>query len=247
MKKIKLFCLPYAGGSSIIYKKWQPLLPDDIELVAVELAGRGKRSNEPLYKDVAEAVEDVYSIITRDIYNAGDYAIYGHSMGAMLAYELAQKIRANNLPEPLHVFFSGRGTPHIKSKREKIYHTMDDKEFQKEILNLGGTPKEFFEYPELMDYLLPILKSDFKISETAVREKNIHPLNYDITVCTGKQEEELEAEDIHGWMLHTKQLCTVHYFNGGHFFINDEAEKIVDLISKTLHAHISRKKAGKML
>ena len=85
MSKIKLFCIPYAGGGAAIYKKWEQSLLPDIELVAVELAGRGRRSNEQLYKDVPAAVEDVYNCILPSIMDGKPYAIFGHSMGAMLS------------------------------------------------------------------------------------------------------------------------------------------------------------------
>ena len=234
MKKVKLFCLPYAGGAAVIYKEWSTKLNAGTELIAIEYAGHGKRSNEPLYKDVTEAIEDVYHLIARQILDGLPYAIYGHSMGAMLAYEVVQKIRENNLPLPLHLFFSGRGAPHIKATKEKIYHELSDAEFQKEIANLGGTPKEFFEYPELMEYLMPILKNDFRISETAHLTTHINPFDFNITIFTGKEEEELEAEDIHGWMRHTSKTCLVYYFNGGHFFIREEWENIIDIIQKTI-------------
>lgn len=234
MSAIQLFCLPYAGGASMIYKKWERYLPDEIELIAVELAGRGRRSNEPLYKNVNEAVDDVYEIIASRIISGRTYGIFGHSLGAMLAYEVAQKIVMNDLPKPLHMFFSGRGTPHLRSKREKVYHLMSDEEFQHQILNLGGTPKEFFEHPELLDYMLPVLRSDFKLSETAPLNTEINPFDCEISVFVGKEEDEIEAENVHGWMLHTTKTCTVSYFNGGHFFINDEVESLLEIISRKL-------------
>jgi medium-chain acyl-[acyl-carrier-protein] hydrolase len=234
MSAIQLFCLPYAGGASMIFKKWERFMPEDIQLVPVEYAGRGRRSNEPLYKNVQEAVNDVYDIIARHIINGETYAIFGHSLGAMLAYETAQMITQNNLPPPLHLFFSGRGTPHLRCKREKVYHLMSEEEFQNEILNLGGTPKEFFEYPELLEYMLPVLRNDFKLSETASIKTDINPFDCEITVFIGKEEDEVEAENVHGWMLHSKRTCTVYYFNGGHFFINDEGEKLVEIMSRTL-------------
>jgi len=234
MSRTKLFCIPYAGGSAMIYKKWEGLLGDTIELIPIELAGRGKRSNDPLYQDVPEAVQDIFSVVSPKILDGKPYAFFGHSMGAMLAYEVIQKIRANYLPEPQHAFFSGRGAPHVKSNREKLYHEMEDDEFKREIMNLGGTPKEFFDYPELVDYLLPILKNDFKISEIAEKRQEIKPLNSEITVLVGKEEDELEAASVHGWMQHSKKMCTVHYFNGGHFFINDEAETITKIIKSHL-------------
>lgn len=232
MSKIKLFCIPYAGGSAMIYKSWERFLNGDIELVPVELAGRGKRSNEPMYKNVNEAIDDVYNIISKQIYNCDSYAIFGHSMGGMLTYKVTQKLRSYVMPAPMHVFFSGRVAPHMKYHREKPYHLMEDEEFKEEVIKLGGTPQEFFDYPELMEYLLPILKNDFMITESVLPQPDIDPIESNITVFYGK--EEAEVQNVYGWMLHTRQMCSVHLFNGGHFFINDETERIVGVINKTL-------------
>lgn len=234
MAKIQLFCLPYAGGAALIFKKFEHFLPDHIELVAVELPGRGRRSGEPLYQHVEEAVTDIYEFIAPRIMNGKPYGIFGHSLGAMLGYEVAQKIIANKLPTPVHLFFSGRGVPHLRSAREKVYHLMDDEEFQRQILHLGGTPREFFEYPELLDYMLPVLRSDFKLSETAPLKTDIRPFECEISVFVGKEEDEIEAENVQGWMLHTTKVCTISYFNGGHFFINDEVETLAGIMNRKL-------------
>src|SRR4051812_533170 len=113
---MKIFCLPYAGGSAVIYKEWIPFFPADLKMTGIEYAGHGNRSNQPLYKDVEEAITDVYNIILKQISDGLPYAIFGHSMGAMLAFEVVKKLRTNNQQLPVHIFFSGRGAPHIKSK-----------------------------------------------------------------------------------------------------------------------------------
>src|SRR5689334_10414639 len=115
---MKLFCLPYAGGSALVYKDWKQFFPASIELVPIEYSGHGKRSNQPLYKDVNAAIDDIYGIISKSIIDGLPYAIYGHSMGAMLAYEVAQRLRDNKMPLPVHIIFSGRGVPHRRSEKE---------------------------------------------------------------------------------------------------------------------------------
>jgi medium-chain acyl-[acyl-carrier-protein] hydrolase len=232
MFKIKLFCFPYAGGSAVIFNKWKQYLDSAIELVPVELAGRGRRIHEALYKDVSQTIDDVYQIVTKNI-NGSRYALFGHSMGAMISYQLCQKLREKNYPAPLHVFFSGRNAPHIKRPDEKRYHLLEEEAFKEEVITLGGTPTEFFDHPELLEVFIPLLKNDFKLAETDIHNGEIHPLDCHITVFLGK-EEDLTTEQCDGWKKHTKKLCTVHYFEGGHFFINDETEQIVRLINNTL-------------
>lgn len=231
MSKIKLFCFPYAGGSSVIFNKWKQYIDTKIDLIPVELAGRGKRIHEPLYGDVSDVINDVYEIISKMI-NGSTYALFGHSMGAMISYQLCQKLRKNEYTPPMHVFISGRGAPHIK-RSEKKYHLLEEDEFKKEVFNLGGTPPEFFELPELLDLFLPLLKNDFRLAETEISNGEILPLDSNISVFLGKNED-LTIEQCDGWKKHTNKLCSIYYFEGGHFFLQEETEKIVRLINSIL-------------
>jgi len=236
MNKIKLFCFPYAGGSAVIFNNWKQYIENSIELVPIELAGRGKRINEPLYNGVDDVIDDVFGLIKNKI-NDNPYAFFGHSMGGMIAYELAKRIKKNNLPSPIHVFFSGRSAPHIKKDDDKQYHLMSEEKFKKEIIELGGTPPEFFDHPELMEIFLPLLKNDFKLAGANLYNGKIEPLNCNITVFLGK-EEDLTSEQCDGWKKHTTKLCSIHYFEGGHFFINNNTEQIVKFINNVSLSNI---------
>jgi len=229
MKRLKLFCFPYAGGTSAIFNKWAQYLDPGIALHLVELAGRGKRIKEPFYRNLAETIEDVFSLIKEEITHS-PYALFGHSMGAMIAYELVHKIKQSQLPQPAHVFFSGRGAPHVKREGEKKYHLMDRQEFVEEVIKLGGTPRYFFESPEFQELFLPLLKNDFKIAETINRKDEVCPIDVNITVFLGKGED-LTPEQCDGWKRQTNKQCAVHYFEGGHFFLHEETARIVKLIN----------------
>ena len=226
--RIKLFCFPYAGGSSTVYHQWKSLLGDNIELRPIELAGRGRRIGEDMYKNLEEVVDDVFQLIRGEIQQS-PYMLYGHSMGALITYELAQKINDFRLPKPVHLFFSGKGAPHVKRLDKKKYHLLDEKAFREEVINLGGTPPELFEHPELMELLLPLLKNDFRIAETYSHAGSIRPFDQDITVLLGR-EDDLTTEQCEEWAKHTSEKCQFHYFPGGHFFINNEAVNITQII-----------------
>ncbi|MCU0287008.1 MAG: thioesterase domain-containing protein, partial [Acidobacteria bacterium] len=129
MKKFKLFCLPYAGGSAAIYNKWRPYLDKRIELVPLDLAGRGRRIYDPLYDSIAEAVEDIYNMIEKQLEDV-PYSFFGHSMGGIMVYELAQKIRNLQRPQPIHIFIAGRGAPDIPGEDEKIFHKLPEDQFK---------------------------------------------------------------------------------------------------------------------
>ncbi|MDW3194567.1 MAG: thioesterase domain-containing protein [Cytophagales bacterium] len=232
MNKLKLFCFPYAGGSAVIFKKWKQHLDPSIELRPIELAGRGKRIQEPLYNDIYEATDDIFHHIYEELIES-PYAFFGHSMGAIIAHLLAHKINHTSLAEPMHLFFAGRGAPHVERQDEKKYHLMDNEDFKKEVINLGGTPPEFFNHPELLELFLPLLKNDFKIAETYEHQGEIQALSQNMTVFLGK-EDDLTPEQCGEWEKHTTGTCSTHYFDGGHFFLHDETIAITDIINRTL-------------
>lgn len=229
MNKIILYCLPYAGGSSVIYSKWRQYLNPNIELRPIELSGRGKRFSESLYEDIQDAVEDVFNKIKDEI-QENQFMLFGHSMGGLITYELAQYIRKSNLRNPLHAFVSGRGAPNLIRPNEKMYSKMDSEKFRKEVLNLGGTPPEFFNHPELLDLFLPILKNDFRIVETYKCDDQVDPLNIDMTVLLGK-DDELTIDKNETWKEYTTQKCNIIDIDGGHFFINEQTIKITEIIN----------------
>lgn len=229
MSTIKLFCLPYAGGSAAVYSQWKQYLNPNVTLEAIELAGRGVRINEPLYNTRADAVSDVFQIIQKKL-NDMPYMIFGHSMGALMAFELALKIKEEGLTEPLHMFFSGASAPHLRDER-KQYHLLNEQEFEKEVISLGGTPPEFFQHKELLEMFLPILRNDFKMTETDLQSSYEHVLNVDFTVLQG-EEDDLTAEQREHWDRHTSKHFEIHNFQGGHFFLHDNVKTITDIVNK---------------
>ncbi len=230
-EKIKLFCIPYAGGSANIYKNWDSGLSKNIELCPIELAGRGRRITEKPYENLEAAVNDVFNQIVDDIVEF-DYAFFGHSMGAFLAYEVTQKIMSLGLRTPLHVFFSGRKPP-CAPRRAKLFSMMSSAEFEEGILALGGTPPEFFQYPELKKIFIPLLRSDFSISETIVDRPKIIPLDTDISVLLG-ETEGIPPEVAVQWYAHTQNKCDIHYIDGDHFFLLNQQESVVNIINERL-------------
>ena len=231
MEKIKLFCIPYAGGNSLVYKSWEKLFEQHVELCPIELSGRGRRSREPLYHNFNKAVEDIYATIQEQI-DAGPYAFFGHSMGGQLAYELTKKIEKNNKRLPLHLFLSAADLPHLKDEK-KQYHKMNDDEFMDEIIQLGGTPKQVLEHKELLAYFLPLLKSDFTILELREITEQEKPLNIDFSIFAGKYDD-MVIGDMVGWKEYTEGNCEVYEFEGSHFFLLDFYKEIIEKIHQKL-------------
>jgi medium-chain acyl-[acyl-carrier-protein] hydrolase len=230
MGKIKLFCIPYAGGSAMVYNRWKKYLHRDIELYPIELAGRGKRYNIPFYTSFHDAVDDLFNSIKNNL--DGYYALLGHSMGSWLTLELAYKISELGYNMPIHIFFSGNRAPHLYRK-EKILHKLPDDEFKREIFKIGGTPKELFENKELLEYFLPVLRADFKILENYNYKDRDMCLNSDISVFNGI-DDNLTDTEIEGWGKYTKLQFKSYNFNGGHFFINEKVCDVLKVINYVL-------------
>ncbi|GAA4278250.1 thioesterase II family protein [Aquimarina mytili] len=231
MSEINLFCLPYAGGSAAIYSSWKSSLMPNVVLKPIELSGRGRRFDEALYKNIDHAVNDVLKIIRNEI-SKTPYALFGHSMGGIMVYELARKIREEQLRPPSHIFISGRSAPNIPKERKK-FSQMPIHEFRKEVLNLGGTPKEFFEHPELLDLFLPILKNDFRLVETYNFIEQNSILDNNLSILIG-EHDDLTKEQGEGWSMLTTNACSIHYFDGGHFFLNEKTEEVIAILNKKL-------------
>lgn len=226
-----LFCLPYAGGSEAAYYKWKKNLHPSIELIPIELKGRGKRFNEIFYESLEEAVDDIFENIKDKIIN-NDYAIYGHSMGSLLSYELYYKIEQMGMKKPKHIFFSGYRAPSIIRQKENIY-TLPDYDFMKTVMDLGGTPEELMKSQELLEIFIPIIRNDFKILETYKYKKRENKIECNVSVLNGKKDT-IKLDEILAWKNHVSKEFKIYNFEGNHFFINTNVENITNIINVKL-------------
>lgn len=226
-----LFCIPYAGGSEVVYFKWKKFLHPSIQLVSLELKGRGKRFREIFYGSLAEAVDDLFESIKNKIV-ADNYAIFGHSMGSLIAYELYYKIRELNLRTPTEIFFSGSKPPSIMRTRETIY-TLPDYDLLQKVMEFGGTPEELVNNKGLLQIFLPILRNDFRILETYHYQERQKKIECDVTILNGKQDFT-NKDEISAWKNHGCKGFRVYNFEGNHFFINNNVENITKIINGSL-------------
>ncbi len=226
---LRLLCFPYAAGSSQIYREWQKGFPAHIEVCAIQLPGRGSRLSEPAYTNVHDlvkvAVEDLAPIIDRPI------ALFGHSMGAMIAFEFAHLLRQKRGIEPKHFLVSGRRAPHIPSDR--FTYNLPDEEFLAEISQLNGTPREVLEHPELMKLLMPLLRADFELIQT-YKYSPRPPLNCPLTVVGGSEDDEITDDKLAAWRQHTTGEFSLQILPGDHFFINTSRQHLLDFLARAL-------------
>ncbi|WP_165585983.1 thioesterase [Ruminiclostridium cellobioparum] len=225
-----MFCLPHAGGNSTLYFPWRKLLHPNIRLISIELAGRGKRAEIQFYSSIEAAVNDVYSQIEEYLFEA-PFAIFGHSMGGLIAFELAHKLMDVGVNELVHLFISGKYPPHIEKYSTPI-HSLPDAEFITEVSKLGGIPQGIHKYKPILNLYLPILKSDYKIVETYKYEHKSRKLDCCITALNGRKDKL--TSEIQGWEAYTNNKFQMIEFEGGHFYINNQLESILNVINNTL-------------
>ncbi|MCR8843302.1 alpha/beta fold hydrolase [Paenibacillus sp. SC116] len=232
VQPVKLFCLPYAGGSSAIYARWKKYIDAaKIELVPVELAGRGFRTGEPLCDDMDEVVEDVYHAVAGKV-GSGPFAFFGYSMGCLVALELAHRILERTGHMPLHMCMAAKKAPHLPGRSNPL-HKLLPEQFEKEIIKLGGTPPELFQDTELVSLFVPMLRADLKAVETYQFQPKSNLLTCDFSVLGGS-DDNITLEELNGWKQYTEGTCAAHLYEGGHFFLNDHSEALVQHLQQTI-------------
>lgn len=213
--EIDLYCLAYAGGSSAIYRDWDRLFPDWVAVRPVEYPGRGTRLGEPLLTDPGELAGrlagELRSALSRP------WAIFGHSLGAALAYEVALELGANR--SPLGVFASGRHSPSRPDPSRRRSH-LDDEALVEEVRALNGSPPEVLENRELLPLILPIIRADFRLSETVSEQPRHRPLGCDLHVFGATEDPEVPVEALEGWRDVAGAGFSRTVLPGDHFFLH---------------------------
>jgi len=231
---INLYCLPFAGGNKYSYQKYNEKAPSFLNIIPIEYPGRGARMKELLIADADLLVDDLYNQIRKNASDT-DYAIYGHSMGGLIGYLVARKLIENNHKPPLHLFITGTCGPSSAARSAKNRHLLPKDEFIEELKNLDGIPDEILQNDDLLSYIEPILRADFKTCET-YKYQDQPPLNIPFTVITGT-DEEMTSEDIQLWQKESDYAVDFRQIPGKHFFIFKYPRVIVDIISKKLSVH----------
>jgi surfactin synthase thioesterase subunit len=228
MQKINLFCLPFAGGSKYSYNDFVHDPPPAVNFIPLDLPGRGARVREGHLRDIGLMTDDVYRQIRS--YGNMPYAIFGHSMGALLGYLTTIKISKENHDPPIHLFCSGMQAPSTRKKSSD--HLLSNDELIKKISALGGMPPEFLSNKYLIDFFVPILRSDFTAIDTYTYEwagKQFFPL----TVFSGT-EEKFSNSDLFAWQQETEMPIEVRRFSGNHFFLFEHKAELMHIINDRL-------------
>ena len=225
---LRLFCFPYGGGAARAYRPWTQGLPPEIDVCAIQLPGRGNRLREPPLTKMSLAVElvgkEIVSLLDRP------YAFFGHSMGAILSFEVARLLRRGGRRSPTHLFVSGHPAPQIPYTDPFTYN-LPDAEFIEELQRLNGTPMEVLEHPDMMRMMLPLLRADFESIQTYAY-KHEPPLDCPITALGGLLDPEISRETLEPWREQTTAAFNLQLFPGDHFFLHTEQANVLRVIAK---------------
>lgn len=227
--RMRLFCFPYAGGNARMFREWHEWCEPDVEVIAIELPGRGINSRTPVIDSMSTLIERLLPVI--DPLLDKPFALFGHSMGALISFELSRALRATGRKTPLRLFASGMRAPHLRSGYQ--IHDLPDKQFVEALRSLNGTPAEVLGDNSLLDMFLPLLRADLRLAET-YQFMPEPPLQHPITVFSGINDVTAPPERLNEWQRHTRSSCTVRLLDGDHFFIQQSAHLVAASILKSL-------------
>ena len=224
--KLRLFCFPYAGGSAMIYRTWAASLPDMIEVIAVELPGRGARLREPTFTSLESLVNAIGQQIMPHLHTP--FALFGHSMGAVISYELARLLETEFGVKPLCLFVSGREAPQIPDPDPPPRKIGRD-ELIERLRRLNGTPTEVLEHGGLMELMLPVLQADFELLY-GYEYKPRPLLRCPITAFGGLLDARTPQSHLRAWREQTVGDFNMHLLPGDHFFIRTSQRALLEVL-----------------
>ena len=228
---LRLYCLPSAGGGVGLFRAWPPLLPDDVEVCAVQLPGRDARRAEPPFSRLTPLVLALADALASE--PARPYALYGHSMGARIAFELAREQRRRGRPGPQLLVVSGRRAPHVP-ERDPL-HALGDPQLIARLSRIGGTPEAVLREPELMAIFLPTVRADFAVNELE-DHRDEPPLGCPILAYAGSHDERCRPDELDAWRDHTAGAFAQAVLPGAHFFIQSAARELLSSLGRALRS-----------
>ena len=233
---LRLICFSYAGGSAATYIPWVQSLPNNVELVAIQLPGRASRLFESPYSDMDVLVKEL--IIVLNSLLDRPYILFGHSLGSRIAFEFMVRCQEANLRLPAHFIASGSRGPQFKSNKAAI-HTLTDNEFIEELKALNGTPSAVLENEELMEIYLPLLRADFQLAaDYCFDRKNI--ISCPVTVLGGDIDADISLKDLQSWGEFFSYPVNTHILRGDHFFIESNSRDTIEKVNTVLQLEFSK-------
>jgi medium-chain acyl-[acyl-carrier-protein] hydrolase len=219
----RIFRFPDAGGGPSVFSSWSAQLPDSIESHIIHYPGRGSRYNEAPVRSLIALTSDLSQAIQPLLDKP--YTFFGHSLGGLVAFELARRLCQNGLPQPSVIFISACGAPHIPDTQPPI-HALPKSEFINSLKRLNGIPNEIINNTEVLDLFLPTVRADLELIER-YEHKTDRPLDVPIFALGGLDDHRINRERLEGWADYTSAGFRSTYFPGDHFFINTDRDSVI--------------------
>ncbi len=231
--RLNLVCFPYAGGGAQLFNSWHTgLLTGGIQVCAVQYPGRGSRVREQAFTDCKALVEAFVPHLLPVLNKP--FALFGHSMGAIIAFEVARRLQNEHGLRPERLIVSGRRAPQIPMT-DRVTYNLPDAEFTEELRRLNGTPTEVLDHPELMQMMIGIIRADFTLTQT-YRYVPGPQLTCPMSVFGGLDDTDVSRAQLEAWCEQTSSGCSLRMFEGDHFFIQtNQAALLKALREQLLH------------
>lgn len=228
----RLFCFHFAGGGASAFRGWAPALPASIEICPVQTPGREERISEAPFTHLPELVDAAAAQILPWLDKP--FAFFGHSLGALVAFEVTRKLRRSSAAQPLSLFLSAHRAPHLPLSR-RLFHNLPDDELISVMREMNGTPDALLENREVLDYLLPIIRADLKMCDT-YQLIGDGLLSCPLIVYGGRDDRGVSEPELEAWRFHTSAPFMLQMFPGDHFFIRSQRSPLLRNLSAQLLA-----------
>ena len=229
--RLRLFCFPYVGTGASIFRTWSDGLPADVEVCPVQFPGRGTRPMETPFTQLSPLVQALAQALVPLLDKP--FAFFGHSLGALVGFELARQLRRQSGVQPVRLFVSADRAPQVP-RRGRPIHAVPDAEFLVELRRLNGIPGKVLEDAEIMRIMLPVLRADFALYENYVYSTE-SPLDCFISGFGGLQDQRVSRGDLEAWRDQTSASFSLQMFPGDHFFLNATQPLLLQALSQELH------------
>ncbi|MDH3692749.1 MAG: alpha/beta fold hydrolase [Gammaproteobacteria bacterium] len=233
--RVNLVCLPHAGGGAAMFHKWKRLLPDQIAAVPIQLPGRENRLSDTPVEFLEQSVRAIAEEIVQS--PMPRIAIFGHSMGALIGYELCQLLSREYEQPPILLIATGCRAPHLPVCRPEVHLMPDDELISTLNSRYGGFSTNALEQAELLKCMLPAIRADMTLVET-YQYQDQDPLSVPILALGGTSDHAVSLVDLAAWRQHTNSDLTQRQFPGGHFFIESAREAVLKTVVRRLDSLI---------
>ncbi|MGW7268666.1 thioesterase II family protein [Streptomyces sp. NPDC054842] len=229
----RLVCFPHAGGSATAFKDLPHALPGHVDVVSVQYPGRQDRYREEPFTALTALAEAVAEELAGELAAGGarPYALFGHSMGSLVAFETARLLARDGLPGPQRLFVSGRGAP--DTPNDIPYHLYDDADVLADVRRLGGTDQAMLEDPDILELVMPALRADYGALGTYQWQAG-EPITAPVTALIGDSDPMVSERQARTWAAHTTGAFDLKVFPGGHFYLFDHLAEVAAALTEGL-------------